>query len=231
VSVATATGPLHDRRFPGESPDYRRSRDRLLEAEVELRRSAEAVAAARRELPPGGAVPEDYAFEEAGPRQVRLSELFEEGKDTLAVYNFMYGPAIERPCPSCTSILDSLDGSAAHLAQHINLAVVAKSPLPRILEFARERGWRHLRLLSSAANDYNRDYLGETPDGAQMPMLNVFVRDGRAIRHFWGSELLYAPFDAGQGPRHVDSIWPIWNLLDLTPAGRGADWEPQLSYG
>jgi predicted dithiol-disulfide oxidoreductase (DUF899 family) len=216
--------------FPGESGEYRAARDRLLDAEIELRRSIERVAAMRRELPPGGAVPEDYLFEEAGG-EVRLSELFAPGKDTLAVYNFMYGPEVERPCPSCTSILDSLDGSAVHVTQRINLAVVAKSPLERILAFANERGWRRLRLLSSAGNGYNRDYFGETADGAQMPMLNVFVKQDGTVRHFWGSELIMAPADPGQNERHVDLIWPLWNLLDVTPEGRGTDWQPSLSYG
>ena len=214
-------------RFPGESSEYRAARDRLLEAEIDLRRRTEAVAAMRRELPPGGAV-EDYVFEgEDGP--VRLSELF-GGHGTLVVYSFMYGPAVERACPSCTSILDSLDGAAPHLEQRLGLAVVARSPLERIQAHARDRGWRHLRLLSSAENDYNPDYLAEAPDGSQLPMLNVFTRAGGEVRHFWGTELLHTPFDAGQGPRHVDFIWPIWNVLDTTPEGRGTDWEPRLEY-
>jgi predicted dithiol-disulfide oxidoreductase (DUF899 family) len=216
--------------FPAESENYRAARDRLLDAEIELRRSVERVAAARRELPPGGAVPEDYVFEEAGGK-ISLSELFEPGKDTLAVYSFMYAPEDERPCSGCTSILDSLDGSAVHITQRINLAVVAKSPPERLRAFAEERGWRRLRLLSSAGNTYNRDYFGETPDGDQMPMLNVFVREGGTIRHFWGSEILYAPTDPGQNERHVDYIWPLWGLLDVTPEGRGKDWQPSLSYG
>jgi predicted dithiol-disulfide oxidoreductase (DUF899 family) len=215
-------------RFPGESDEYRAARDQLLDAEIELRRSIERVAAMRRELPPGGEVPEDYIFEGSEGR-VRLSDLFEPGKDTLAVYSFMYGPEDDRPCPGCTAILDSLDGSVVHATQRINLAVVAKSPLDRIRAFAEERGWRRLPLLSSAGNSYNRDYLGETSDGAQMPMLNVFIRDGGAIRHFWGSELLYAPPDPGQHERHADSIWPLWGLLDDTPEGRG-DWNVRLSY-
>jgi predicted dithiol-disulfide oxidoreductase (DUF899 family) len=217
-------------RFPAESENYRAARDRLLDAEIELRRSVESVAAARRELPPGGAVPQDYVFEEAGGK-IRLSELFEPGKDTLAVYSFMYAPEDERPCSGCTSILDSLDGSAVHITQRINLAVVAKSPPERLGAFAEERGWRRLRLLSSAGNTYNRDYFGETPAGDQMPMLNVFVREGGTIRHFWGSEILYAPTDPGQNERHVDNIWPLWGLLDVTPEGRGKDWQPSLSYG
>jgi predicted dithiol-disulfide oxidoreductase (DUF899 family) len=216
--------------FPGESDAYRAARDRLLEAEIELRRSIERVAAMRRGLPPGGAVPEDYVFEDKDGG-VRLSDLSEPGKDTLAIYSFMYGPEVERPCPACTSIVDALDGSAVHVTQRINLAVVAKSPLDRILAFAEERGWRRVRLLSSAGNSYNRDYFGETPEGAQMPMLNVFVKRDGIVRHFWGSELMNAPADPGQNERHVDSIWPLWNLLDVTPEGRGKDWQPSLSYG
>jgi predicted dithiol-disulfide oxidoreductase (DUF899 family) len=110
------------------------------------------------------------------------------------------------PCPSCTQFRDSLDGAAEHIAQRVNLAVVAKAPLPRILAHARERGWRRLRLLSSGANAYNRDYIGEATDGSQLPMLNVFRRDGEVIRHSWGSELLYAPCDPGQDLRHNDTI-------------------------
>lgn len=219
-------------RFPAEPAAYRQARNRLLGAEMELRRAIERVAAERRTLPLGGVVPEDYVFEGAGDTRVALSELFEPGKRTLVVYSFMYGPEMERACASCTSILDSLDGAAPHLAQRVSLAVVARSPLPRILDFAAERGWRHLRLVSSAGNGYNRDYLAEDEGGVQLPMLNVFVKaeDG-TIRHSWGSELLYAPREPGEEPRHVDSIWPIWNVLDVTPEGRGADWGPQLSYG
>jgi predicted dithiol-disulfide oxidoreductase (DUF899 family) len=238
--------------FPGESAEYRAARDRLLEQEVELRRSMEAVAAARRQLPPGGVVPEDYVFEgrraDGSPTPVRLSQLFAPGKDSLAIYNFMFprdpsderpGPAagetarlplVDSPCPSCTALLDQLDGAAEHASPLINLAVVAKAPLPRVLTFAEERRWRRLRLLSSAGNTYNRDYLGETAEGAQRPMLNVFHRDDGVIRHFWGSELFYAPTDPDQDPRHVGTLEPVWNLLDLTPEGRPTDWDEQLSY-
>jgi predicted dithiol-disulfide oxidoreductase (DUF899 family) len=238
--------------FPGESAEYRAARDRLLEHERDLRRATEAVAAARRALPPGGVVPEDYVFRGAGPggaeADVRLSELFAPGDRTLALYSFMFprdphddrpGPAAgetarlpldEGPCPSCTALLDQLDGAVEHAAPYLDLAVVARAPLPRLLAFARERGWRRLRLVSSAANGYNRDYHAETPEGAQRPMLNVFRREGATIRHFWGSELLYAPAEPGQDPRHVGTIEPVWNLFDLTPEGRGGDREEQLQY-
>ena len=233
-------------RFPDESDEYRRERNRLLEAEIELRRTIERVAAERRALPPGGVVPEDYVFEEAGSgRAVSFSELFETGKDTLVVYGFMFprysgdtrpGPAeghtarlplAETPCPSCTSILDSLDGAARHISQRVNLAVVAKADPDRIHTFAGERGWRNLRLLSSRSNTFNRDYHAESPEtGEQQPILNVFVRDGERFRHSWASELFFARADDGEGSRHVDSIWPLWNVLDLTPGGRG----PETSF-
>ena len=238
--------------FPGESAEYRAARDRLLEQEIELRRAMEAVAAARRRLPPGGVVPEDYVFHGQGaggdPAEVRLSELFAPGQDSLVIYSMMFPrdpdderpgpqggrtallPLAEGPCPSCTALLDQLDGAAEHVSQRVNLAVAGKAPLERILTFARERGWRHLRLVSSAGTTYNRDYLAETAAGDQQPMLNVFHRDGKTIRHFWGSELFYAAADPGQEPRHVGTIEPLWNLYDFTPEGRGTDWDEQLSY-
>jgi predicted dithiol-disulfide oxidoreductase (DUF899 family) len=127
------------------------------------------------------------------------------------------------------SLLDQLDGMVEHARPVMNFAVVAKSPLDRLLTWKRERSWRRLRLLSSQGNSYNADYLAETPEGAQRPMLNVFHRDGGEIRHFWGSELFYAPWDPGQDPRHVGTLEPLWNLFDLTPEGR-PDWDEQLSY-
>jgi predicted dithiol-disulfide oxidoreductase (DUF899 family) len=239
--------------FPGESPEYRAARERLLEQEIELRRAMEAVAATRRRLPPGGVIPEDYVFGEAdadgAATDVRLSELFAPaGDSSLVIYNFMFprdyrddrpGPASGRtallplaecPCPSCVALLDQLDGAAWHATRRVNFAVVAKTPLSRLHTFAEERGWRHLRLLSSAGNTYNRDYLGETADGSQMPMLNVFERDGDTIRHFWGAELTYAPADPGQDHRSVGTLEPLWNLFDLTREGRPVDWDEQLQY-
>jgi predicted dithiol-disulfide oxidoreductase (DUF899 family) len=239
---------LHHIQFPNESGAYRAARNALLADEIELRRQVERVAARRRKLPPGGAVPEDYVFEVAGPddepTRIRLSALFAPGHASLAIYSFMFGPERERPCPGCTHFLDALDGSVAHITQRVSFAVVAKSPLPRLLAFARERNWDHLRLLSTAGNSYDRDYFGDSTalppairqqqdfkDGEEwdMPILNVFHRDGDGIRHFWGSELLYVPPEPGQEYRHNDLLDPLWNLFDLVPEGRG-DFQPKLSY-
>jgi predicted dithiol-disulfide oxidoreductase (DUF899 family) len=249
VAVArSAAQTLHHLHFPNESDVYREARNVLLDEEIKLRRQVERVAALRRALPVGGDLVNDYLFEEAGaqaqPTKVKLSELFAPHKNTLAIYSFMFGPKRERPCPGCTHFLDSLDGAVRHTSERFNFAVVAKSPLPRILAFAQERGWRHLRLLSTAGNCYDRDYFGDSTalapgmrqqqdfkSGEQwdMPMLNVFRRSGKTIRHFWGCELLYVPPEPGQEYRHNDLLDPMWNMFDLLPEGRG-DFQPKLDY-
>jgi predicted dithiol-disulfide oxidoreductase (DUF899 family) len=228
--------------FPNESAEYRRVRNALLEEEMALRRQIERVAAQRRALPPGGVVPEDYLFDgEEGP--MRLSQFF-RGKDTLGVYSFMFGPERERPCSGCVHFLDALDGAAPHIRERLAFVVVAKSPLQRLLDLACERGWRHLRLYSTNGNTYDRDYFGDSSalapamrrqqefkDGEDwdMPILNIFRRDGDAVRHFWGSELLYTPPEPGQEYRHNDLLNPMWNMFDMTPEGRG-DFDPKLEY-
>jgi len=224
-----AASTLHRTRFPNEKPAYRSARDKLLKAEMKLRRDIESVAALRRKLPLGGALKKDYAFDDGGGR-VRLSELFADGKDSLLVYSFMFGPEMKSACSSCTSILDGLNGQAPHVTQRVNMAVVAKSPMERIKEFANGRGWNNLRLLSSAGNTYNHDYHGETDEGSQIPTMNVFTRRKGGIYHTWSSELLFLKPDKGQDGRHVDLVWPLWNLFDLTPEGRGTTWHPALRY-
>ena len=226
--------PLHDVRFPNETDEYRTARDALLQEEIALRRHTEAVAEQRRGLPLGGEVPTDYIFDESGSRTVRLSELFEDGKDTLLLYNFMFIPGeaglpLEGACPSCTSIIDAVDGEAPHISQRINLAVVAKDPIEQFEAHARTRGWRNVRLLSSGNTTYNADYHGEGERG-QNPIVTLFVRRDGNLHHFWSSELFFAPTEPGMHPRHVDFLWPLWAALDLTPEGRGADWGPELEY-
>lgn len=215
--------------FPDETPEYRTARNALLAAEIELSDHVARVAALRKKLPLGGPVKEDYVFDEivAGEvRQVRLSELFEDGKEALFAYGFMYGPEMEQACPMCSSLLDGLDGNAPQLLERINLVAIARSPIERLAEFAERRGWRRLRLLSAARNAYPRDYFTEDESGNQMPMANVFVKRGGEVRHFWGSEMLYADLDGD--PRHVDPMWPLWNVLDTVPEGRGESWYPSL---
>ncbi|MEA2604861.1 MAG: hypothetical protein QOF89_5853 [Acidobacteriota bacterium] len=225
-------------RFPNETPEYRSSRDQLLQAEVELRRKLEDVAALRQTLPLGGQVKEDYVSRREAAiwttSRRKAGSTFgavQPGKDSLILYSYMFGPAMRQPCTSCTSILDGLNGTAPHVMQRVNFAVVAKSPIERIRGVARERGWRNHHLLSSEHNSYNTDYHGEDPAGNQLPALNVFVRRPDGIYHSYNTELLYAPSEPGQDGRHVDLIWPLWNLFDYTPEGRGSGWYPKLGYG
>ena len=230
---------LHDFRFPGESDEYRRARDELLQAEVVLRRQIEQVAAMRRELPLSGAVGTDYAFEEwdaaaGAATPVRLSELFDDGKDTLFLYSFMVVPREQGlpfvgPCPSCTSIIDGIDGAIPHITPRTSFAVESIAPIAQFREHGSRRGWHHARLLSSADSTYRRDYGGADSDGYQWPLATVFVRRDGAIHHYWSSELWWLPHDGGQGPRHVDFMWPLWAVFDRTPEGRG-EWETKLDY-
>ena len=230
---------LHDFRFPGESDEYRRAREELLAAEVDLRRQTERVAAQRRELPLGGRVGTDYVFEQwddaaGAARPVRLSDLFDDGRDTLFLYSFMVVPGEQGlpfvgPCPSCTSIIDGIDGAIRHITPRMSFAVESAAPIAEFREHGSRRGWRHARLLSSAGSSYREDYGAADSNGYQWPLATVFVRRDGAIHHYWSSELWWVPHDAGQGPRHVDFMWPVWAVFDRAPEGRGA-WESQLEY-
>lgn len=189
----------HDRRFPGGSDDYRRARLALLVEEIELRRHIECVAVQRRALPPGGAVPQDYRFQGVDG-SVRLAELFDD-KPTLITYNWMYGAKRERPCPMCTLRLSALDGEMPDILQRVAFAVIATSPVERMTAFAKERGWRYLRLYSSAGNGFNRDYANEPLGDEDNAAFNVFTKQGGTIRHFWGDEMGKETADPGQDPR------------------------------
>jgi predicted dithiol-disulfide oxidoreductase (DUF899 family) len=215
-------------RYPNESAEYRRARTDLLRAEIELRRQIEAVAAQRRALPPGGEVPEDYVFDsEDGP--LHLSQMFGP-HDTLVVYSWMFGPRRERPCPMCTSLLSAWEGEMADMLQRVAVAVVAESPLERLVAFKKERGWRHLRLYSTRGNRYNHDYHGLSADGGDDAAINVFSRRDGKLRHFWGAEMTGKTADPGQDPRGAPDPMPLWTVLDMTPEGRGTDWYPSLDY-
>jgi predicted dithiol-disulfide oxidoreductase (DUF899 family) len=226
---------LHDIRFPSETDEYRAARDQLLEAEVELRRMTEAVAEQRRSLPRGGVIPTDYVFDEGSVdndtvSRVRLSDLFEGDKDVLFLYNFMYGPKDDSACPLCTSFMDAIDGELPHITQRVNFVAVARGPIARFSAHARGRGWTNLRILSSSSNSFNADYHAEDAEGGQRPVAHIFSRDESGVHHRYSTELLFVPTEPGQSPRHVDSMWPLWNVFDLTPIGRGSDWWPQLDY-
>ncbi len=214
--------------YPNESKAYRKARNELLKAELELRAQIERVSEQRRDLPSGGLLKEDYVFQEVAngnTQAVQFSDLFLSNKDTLFIYSFMFSPNMDGPCPMCASILDGLNGQMMHINERINLVAVAKHSPEVLNKYAKERGWSKLRLLSSEKNSYNVDYYGEQ-DGRQITIANVFVRDGQEIRHFYGSEMTFTPIIKENGNimhmRHLDLIWPVWNVFDMTPIGRGS---------
>ena len=215
-------------RYPGESEEYRRARLALLTEEIELRRHIERVARQRRALPPGRAITKDYAFDgEQGPAS--FADLFGD-KQTLVVYSYMFGPQRERPCPMCTSLLSALDGEARDIEQRVAFAVVARSPIERLLAFKRERGWRYLRLYCDRNGEFSRDHHAITAEGGDDAGLHVFTRRDGTIRHFWSGEMGFETADPGEDPRGAPDLMPIWTIFDTTPEGRGTDWYPSLDY-
>jgi predicted dithiol-disulfide oxidoreductase (DUF899 family) len=213
-------------RFPNESEQYRQARIALLAEEIELRRHIERVAEQRRALPPGGEVTKDYRFEgEHGP--TRFVDLFGD-KETLVAYSYMYGPARDRPCPMCTSLMSAWDGEARDVEQGVAFAMVARSPIERLIAFKKERGWKNLKLYSDTSGDYTCDYV--SADDGDVPAFNVFTRRRGTIRHFWSGEMGFETADPGQDPRGAPDLMPLWTILDNTPEGRGRDWYPKLNY-
>ncbi|BCB88497.1 DUF899 family protein [Phytohabitans suffuscus] len=207
----------------GASEQYIAARLEVARAERALRDQVEAVAAARRELPEG-ALLADYALAEGpadlgadGPvRTARLSELF-GGHDTLVVYHLMFAPEDSEACPMCSMWVDGFNGVASHLARHCGFAVVAKAPLPKLRAWAARRGWDRVRVLSSQGTSFGADLRAEHEDGAQRPMVSVFVRAGGGVRHFYSLPANLVD----NSERGIDLLSPVWNILDLLPGGRG----------
>jgi len=215
-------------RIPHESAAYRAARTALLAEEIELRRHIERVAAQRRTLPTGAPVAGDYRFEgEEG--LVDFAGLFRD-KQTLVTYSYMFGPQRARPCPMCTNLLGAWEGNAADIGQRVSLAVIARSPIGKLMDWKKERGWKNLRLYSDLNDAYSRDWFAIAPDGSEVPSLNVFTRRDGTIRHFWSGEMTGPTADPGQDPRGAPDPAPLWMVLDCTPEGRGTDWYPSLDY-
>ena len=213
--------------FPNESAEYRTARNALLVEELEVRRHLERAAVLRRALPSGGNVPQDFEFvSESGP--ARLSSLFGD-KDTLMVYSMMFGPERKGPCPSCTSFLSSWNGTAFNLRERVAIVVSARSPIERLVDYKKARGFTYLPFVSDTSGEYTRTYVNR--DDADVPGFSVFTRRDGAIYHFYSGELGGAMVDPGQDPRGAPDLDPLWLMLDLTPEGRGTDWYPKLDYG
>jgi predicted dithiol-disulfide oxidoreductase (DUF899 family) len=219
-----ATNKAH---FPNESAEYRQARNALLVEEIELRRHLERVAAQRRALPRGGEILQDFDLvSETGP--IRFSDLFGD-KDTLLVYSMMYGPQRNAPCPMCTSFLSTWNGTAVNLRERVAIAVTARSPIERLIEDKKQRGFANLPFVSDISGEYTCTYVN--PEDADVPGFSVFTRQGKTIRHFYSGEMSGEMADPGQDPRGAPDLDLLWQMLDWTPEGRGTDWYPKLSYG
>jgi predicted dithiol-disulfide oxidoreductase (DUF899 family) len=208
----------------------------LRQAEIELMRQRERVAELRRALPKGAAI-QDYEFLE-GPAslddgdepvtRVRLSELFTAPDRSLVIYHFMFGKKQTTACPMCTAWIDAFNGVAHHVAQNVDLAIVAAADPSTLRAFARERGWNRLRLLSAGESTFKYDLGSEDREGQQDSMISVFTRDSDGtVRHFYSGHPWLADDVKERG---IDELNPVWNLLDLTPQGRGTFYT-SLDYG
>jgi predicted dithiol-disulfide oxidoreductase (DUF899 family) len=210
--------------FPNERAQYRAARNALLAEEIELRRHVERVASQRRALPAGGEIPQDFLLTcETGP--VRFSTLFGD-KQTLMIYSMMYGPQRKTPCPMCTSFLNSWNGTSVNLRARVAIAVTARSPIERLIDYKNRRGFANLPFISDGSGEYTRTYVNS--EDADVPGFSVFTRRDGIIAHFYSGEMGGTMADPGQDPRGAPDLDPLWLLLDLTPEGRGADWYPKL---
>ena len=214
-------------RHPNESDEYRAARQALLVEEIDLRRHVERVAEMRRNLPPGGEVPDNYFFVAEDGSHVSLSQLFGD-HDTLVVYSYMFGPQREAPCPMCTSFMGGFDHKIDDITQRVAIAFTARSPIERLVEAKRARGWTDIPVYSDESGDFTRAYV--SADDEDMPAYNVFTKRDGTVRHFWSEEVGMDMADPGQDPRGAVEMDPLWLVFDTVPEGRGGDWHPSLTY-
>ena len=232
----TIDGTYRQTNLPNESPEYLLAREQLRLEEIELMRQRERVAELRRRLPKGATIT-DYEFLEGpaslddgdGPvSRVRLSGLFSAPDRALVIYHLMFGKKQTKPCPMCTAWLDAFNGVAHHLAQNIDVAIVAAADVPTLRAHARTRGWDRLRLLSAGESTFKYDLGSEDREGGQDSTISVFTKENDGtLRHFYS---VHPRLDHDIQERGIDEYNPIWNILDLTPQGRGTFYA-SLDYG
>jgi predicted dithiol-disulfide oxidoreductase (DUF899 family) len=210
-----------------ESDEYRRQRDELRRAELDLIDHIERVAALRRNLPADTVVDDYELVDVTSGNGVRLSQLFTGPDRTLILYHFMYGKGQTEPCPLCTMWIDGYNAAAPHLNQNVDFAVIAAAEPAAIKAHAASREWSNLRLLSAGDSTFKYDLGSEETDGTQTEWISVFRlgRDG-TVRHVYSKGAQMAD---DRRERGIDLLTPVWHLLDLTPEGR-PDWYPSLNY-
>lgn len=217
-------------RFSNESAAYAKAREALLAEEIEVRRRVGELSKHIRELPEGPEMAEGWKFVSPNGGEVGLADMFGP-HDTLVLYHWMYGPERARPCPMCTNLLGPLAANAADLKQRVSLAVVARSKVERLIAFGMERGWRDLPYYQAVGDEFSLAIGGLDPESkGEIPVLMVLRKKDNRVRLHWMGETTLEMADPGEDPRGAVDISPLWNILDLTPAGRDPKWYPKLSY-
>jgi predicted dithiol-disulfide oxidoreductase (DUF899 family) len=208
-----------------EKSDWITARRDLLEAEKLLQAAHDELAAKRRALPEYQ-LDVEYEFLGEQGRESLLS-LFGEHSQLL-VYHFMYHPDWDEGCKSCSFWADSFDGAIVHLAaRDVAFAVISRGSLDKLLAYRQRLGWS-FPWLSSADSPFNYDFdvsfTQEQMDdkqarynyrdganvGAEMPGVSVFRRDDAGTIYH-----TYSCFSRG-----LDTLNPVYQLLDLVPKGR-----------
>ncbi len=139
----------------GTREEWQAAREELLAREKEHTRIGDELALGRRELP-WVQVEKEYRFDTEDGEKT-LAELF-DGRSQLLIYHFMFGPSYEAGCPTCSSMVDGIDGLLAHLhARDVTFVLVSQAPLEKLLAYKRRMGWS-VPWVSSARTDFNLDF-------------------------------------------------------------------------
>ena len=132
----------------------------------------------------------------------------------------MFGPA-RKPCPMCTSLLAAWDGKAPDIEQRVALAMIARSPIERLLGSQEgKRGWTQPEGLFGRRGRVQPRLCQRSARKRDDPASTVFTRRDGTIRHFWSAEMGVETADPGQDPRGAPDLMPMWT--SSTPRPRAA---------
>jgi predicted dithiol-disulfide oxidoreductase (DUF899 family) len=138
----------------GTRAEWAAAREELLAREKEHTRLSDELARQRRELP-WVKIEKDYRLDTDDGEQP-LAELF-NGRSQLLVYHFMFGPSYDAGCPTCSSMVDGIDGLLPHLhARDVTFILVSDAPIAKLQAYKRRMGWS-IPWASSAHSDFNAD--------------------------------------------------------------------------